>query len=435
MYHYYNPEAETMPVDQLRELQGSRLNDTIRRVYENVPMYRKRFDDAGLKPDDIRSVDDLNKLPFTVKQDLRDNYPFGLFAVPMEEIVRIHASSGTTGKQTVVGYTKNDIKIWGEVMARTLGAGGVTKKDIGHISYGYGLFTGGLGGHIGSETIGCATIPASTGNTMRQVTILQDFKPTFLLCTPSYALTIAEYLEDNKIPLESLSLKYGFFGAEPWSVNMRAEIEKRLNLKAYDIYGLSEIIGPGVGYECEDQSGLHIAEDHFILEIIDPDTGKQVPDGQSGEIVFTCITKEALPLIRYRTRDIGRKIPGLCSCGRTCVRMSKPSGRTDDMLIIRGVNVFPSQIESVLMNLSGIAPHYQLVVERINSLDRLTVLVELTEENFTSEVRRLEEINKKIRSAIESTLGISVTVKLVTPKSIQRFEGKAVRVVDKRESK
>ena len=435
MYHYYNPEAETMPVTQLKELQAKRLHDTVKRVYDHVPMYRKKFDETGLKPDDIRSVDDLEKLPFTVKQDLRDNYPFGLFAVPMEEIVRIHASSGTTGKQTVVGYTKNDIRIWGEVMARTLGAGGVTKKDIGHISYGYGLFTGGLGGHIGSETIGCATIPASTGNTVRQITILQDFKPTFLLCTPSYALTIAEYLEDNKIPLESLNLKFGFFGAEPWSESMRAEIETRLNLKAYDIYGLSEIIGPGVGYECEDQCGLHIAEDHFILEIIDPNTGKQVPDGQRGEIVFTCITKEALPLIRYRTRDIGCKIPGLCSCGRTCVRMAKPSGRTDDMLIIRGVNVFPSQIESVLMDLGGIAPHYQLVVERENSLDRLTVLVELTEENFTGEVRRLEEINKKIRSAIESTLGIAVTVKLVSPKSIQRFEGKAVRVVDKRKAK
>ena len=435
MYHYYNPEAETMPVEQLKALQAKRLHDTAKRVYDHVPMYRKRFDEAGLKPDDIRSVDDLEKLPFTVKQDLRDNYPFGLFAVPMEEIVRIHASSGTTGKQTVVGYTKNDIKIWGEVMARTLGAGGVTNKDIGHISYGYGLFTGGLGGHIGSETVGCAAIPASTGNTIRQITILQDFKPTFLLCTPSYALTIAEYLEDNKIPLESLNLKYGFFGAEPWSESMRAEIETRLNLKAYDIYGLSEIIGPGVGYECEDQCGLHIAEDHFVLEIVDPNTGKQVPDGQRGEIVFTCITKEALPLIRYRTRDIGSKIPGRCTCGRTCVRMAKPTGRTDDMLIIRGVNVFPSQIESVLMDLGGIAPHYQLVVERENSLDRLSVLVELTEENFTGEVRRLEEINKKIRGAIESALGIAVTVKLVSPRSIQRFEGKAVRVVDKREAK
>ncbi|NLL40006.1 MAG: phenylacetate--CoA ligase [Clostridiales bacterium] len=435
MYHIYNLKAETMPVEKLRELQSKRLADTVRRVYDNVPFYRKKIDDAGISPADIRSIEDLNKLPFTVKQDLRDNYPYGLFAVPMEEIVRIHASSGTTGKQTVVGYTKNDIRLWGEVMARTLGAGGITKKDIGHISYGYGLFTGGLGGHIGSETIGCATIPASTGNTQRQVTILQDFKPTFILCTPSYALTIAEYIEDNNIPLDNLSLKCGFFGAEPWTESMRAELERKLNLKAYDIYGLSEIIGPGVGYECQEQNGLHIAEDHFYLEIIDPDTGKQMPDGQPGEIVFTCLTKEALPLIRYRTRDVGYKLPGLCACGRTCVRMSKPSGRTDDMLIIRGVNVFPSQIETVLMEMGGLAPHYQLVVEREGTLDRLTVLVELTEENFTSEIRRLEEINRKIRSEIESVLGISVKVKLVSPKSIERFEGKAVRVVDKRNLK
>lgn len=424
-----------MPVEMLRELQSKRLADTVRRVYENVPFYRKKFDNLGISPTNIKSIEDLHMLPFTVKQDLRDNYPYGLFTVPMEEIVRIHASSGTTGKQTVVGYTKSDIRLWGEVMARTLGAGGITKNDIGHISYGYGLFTGGLGGHIGSETIGCATIPASTGNTQRQVTILQDFKPTFILCTPSYALTIAEYMEDNNIPLDNLSLKCGFFGAEPWTESMRAELEKKLNLKAYDIYGLSEIIGPGVGYECQEQNGLHIAEDHFYLEIIDPETGKQMPDGEPGEIVFTCITKQALPLIRYRTRDVGYKIPGLCACGRTCVRMSKPSGRTDDMLIIRGVNVFPSQIEAVLMDMGGLAPHYQLVVEREGTLDRLTVLVELTEENFTSEIRRLEEINKKIRSVIESVLGISVKVKLVSPKSIQRYEGKAVRVVDKRNLK
>lgn len=421
-----------MPIEKLRELQGKRLADTVARVYNNVAFYKSKFDDYGISPQDITSIEDLAKLPFTMKQDLRDNYPFGLFAVPMDDIVRIHASSGTTGKQTVVGYTKKDIGLWGEVMARTLGAAGITKNDIGHISYGYGLFTGGLGGHIGSETIGCATIPASTGNTMRQVTILQDFKPTFLLCTPSYALTIAEFIEDNGIPLENLSLRYGLFGAEPWTKNMRTEIERRLNLKAYDIYGLSEIIGPGVGYECQEQHGLHIAEDHFCLEIIDPETGKQVPDGERGEIVFTCITKEALPLIRYRTRDIGYKLPGKCACGRTCVRMSKPSGRTDDMLIIRGVNVFPSQIESVLMDMGGLAPHYQLIVEREGNLDRLTVLVELTEENFTSEIRRLEAISKKIRGAIESILGISVNVKLVSPKTIQRFEGKAVRVIDKR---
>ena len=428
----YNPASESMPVEQLRALQGERLSAMVKRVYENVPFYRNKLQQAGISPEDIRTADDIVKLPFTTKQDMRDNYPFGLFAVPMSDVVRIHASSGTTGKQTVVGYTKNDIHLWGEVMARTLGAGGVTKDDIGQISYGYGLFTGGLGGNVGSETIGCATIPCSTGNTRRQVTIMQDFKSSFLLCTPSYALTIAEYIEDNHIPLESLSLKKGFFGAEPWTENMRREIERRLGIEAFDIYGLSEVIGPGVGFECTEHNGLHINEDHFMLEIIDPETGKPVPDGEQGEIVFTCITKEALPLIRYRTRDIARKITGTCSCGRTLVKMSKPAGRTDDMLIIRGVNVFPSQIESVLMELEGLQPHYQLIVEREGPLDRLTVLIELTETMFTGEVRMLEALNKKIRSAIESTLGIAVNVKFVAPKSIERFEGKAVRVIDKR---
>ncbi len=428
----YNPASESMPVEQLRALQGERLSAMVKRVYENVPFYRNKLQQAGISPEDIRTADDIVKLPFTTKQDMRDNYPFGLFAVPMSDVVRIHASSGTTGKQTVVGYTKNDIHLWGEVMARTLGAGGVTKDDIGQISYGYGLFTGGLGGNVGSETIGCATIPCSTGNTRRQVTIMQDFKSSFLLCTPSYALTIAEYIEDNHIPLESLSLKKGFFGAEPWTENMRREIERRLGIEAFDIYGLSEVIGPGVGFECTEHNGLHINEDHFMLEIIDPETGKPVPDGEQGEIVFTCITKEALPLIRYRTRDIAHKITGTCSCGRTLVKMSKPAGRTDDMLIIRGVNVFPSQIESVLMELEGLQPHYQLIVEREGPLDRLTVLIELTETMFTGEVRMLEALNKKIRSAIESTLGIAVNVKFVAPKSIERFEGKAVRVIDKR---
>ena len=431
-YHYYNEAAETMPHEKLRELQSERLREMVKRAYEKIPMYRERFDSLGLSPDDIKSIDDLKKLPFTTKQDLRDNYPFGLFAVPMDEIVRIHASSGTTGKQTVVGYTENDMELWGEVMARTLGAGGVTKSDIGHISYGYGLFTGGLGGGLGSETIGCATIPASTGNTRRQVTIMQDFKPTFLLATPSYALTIAEFLEQNDIPVEELSLKAGFFGAEPWTENMRREIEKRLNIKAYDIYGLSEVIGPGVAYECECQNGLHVNEDHFYLEIIDPETGEPLPDGTEGEIVFTCITKEALPLIRYRTRDVGMRLPGDCACGRTFVRMVKPAGRTDDMLIIRGVNVFPSQIESVLMNMDGIAPFFQMVVEREGNLDKLTVLVELTEDSFTDEVRKLEAITKKVTDAIHSVLGIAAKVRLVEPKSIERFEGKAKRVIDKR---
>lgn len=429
---YYNEKAETMPREELRRLQGERLKNTVRRVYENVPLYKQRFDEMGLRPEDITGIDDISRLPFTYKQDLRDNYPFGLFAAPMSEVVRVHASSGTTGKQTVVGYTRDDLAVWGEVMARTLSAGGVTKSDIGHISYGYGLFTGGMGAHYGSETLGCATVPASTGNTRRQVTLLQDFGATFLLCTPSYALTIAEYMRDNGIPTDSLSLKAGFFGAEPWTENMRREIEQSFGIKAYDIYGLSEIMGPGVAFECEYQNGLHVNEDHFFLEIIDPDTGKNVPDGEEGEIVFTCLTKQALPLIRYRTRDIGRRLTGECPCGRTLVRMTKPAGRTDDMLIIRGVNVFPSQIESVLMSLGGVAPHYQMIVEREGNLDKLTVLVELTAENFTDEIRKLEMMSKQIRSAIESLLGIAVTVRLVEPKSIQRFEGKAVRVIDKR---
>lgn len=324
MYHMYNRIAETMPKEQLRELQSTRLVETVKRVYENVPAYKKKFDGLGITPADIHGIEDIGKLPFTYKQDLRDNYPFGLFAAPMKDVVRIHASSGTTGKKTVVGYTRRDLQIWGEVMGRTLGAAGVTQEDIGHISYGYGLFTGGLGGHLGSETVGCTTIPASTGNTKQQVSLLQDFGATFILCTPSYALTISEYIEDNHIPLDSLHLKYGFFGAEPWTDSMRREIERRLHLKAFDIYGLSEVMGPGVGYECEEHCGLHIPEDHFILEIIDPETGEILPDGQVGEIVFTCITKEALPLIRYRTHDIGSRIPGTCACGRTHVRMSKP---------------------------------------------------------------------------------------------------------------
>ena len=428
----YNREAETMPREQLRELQGQRLRATVERVFNSVPLYRERFTELGIRPEDISSIDDIVKLPFTYKQDLRDNYPYGLFACPMDEVVRIHASSGTTGKQTVVGYTRNDMAIWGQVMARTLGAGGVTNADIGHISYGYGLFTGGLGGNIGSETIGCATIPASVGNTKRQVTILQDFKPTFILCTPSYALTIAEFLEENGVDASELSLKAGFLGAEPWTENMRREIEQRLHIKAYDIYGLSEVIGPGVAYECECQNGLHVNEDHFYLEIIDPVTDKPVPDGVEGEIVFTCITKEALPLIRYRTRDVGMRIPGQCECGRTSIRMVKPAGRTDDMLIIRGVNVFPSQIESVLMDMDGVAPFFQMIVERDGNLDRLTVLVELTEDLFSDEIRVLEERSEAIKASIQSILGIAVKVKLVAPKSIQRFEGKAVRVIDKR---
>ena len=431
-YHYYHKEAETLPREALRALQSARLKDTVARVYAHNAFYRRKFDQAGVTPADIRGVEDLGKLPFTNKQDLRDNYPFGLFSVPMEEVVRIHASSGTTGKQTVVGYTKPDLDVWGEVLARTLGAAGVTKADVGHVSYGYGLFTGGLGAHLGSETLGCATVPASTGNTKRQVALLRDFGATFILCTPSYALTIAEYIEENHIPPEEFKLKYGFFGAEPWTEAMRAEIERRLHVQAFDLYGLSEVIGPGVAYECEHHHGLHVNEDHFIPEIVDPDTGAPLPEGEKGELVFTCVTKQALPLLRYRTHDIASLIPGDCPCGRSFVRMTKPAGRTDDMLIIRGVNVFPSQVESVLLELEGVGPHYQMIVDRKGNLDSLTIQVELPEESFTGEIRKLEALRKTISAAVTSTLGIAAEIRLVGPRSIERFEGKAVRVIDRR---
>ena len=423
---------EQLSREEMRALQGKRLHDTVERVYHAVEPYRLRMQAAGITPDDIQTVDDLKKLPFTYKQDLRDNYPFGLFAVPMDDVVRIHASSGTTGKQTVVGYTRKDLETWSGVMARTFTAGGITKKDIGHISYGYGLFTGGLGAHGGSETIGCATVPVSTGNTSRQIKILQDFGCTFICCTPSYALYIAETLEEMGIDPASLPLRVGFFGAEPWTENMRKEIESRLKITTRDIYGLSEVIGPGVAFECECQNGLHISEDHFIPEIIDPETGEVLPEGSAGELVFTCITKEALPLIRYRTHDVSRLITEPCACGRTLIKMTKPAGRTDDMLIIRGVNVFPSQIESVLLEYAAAAPYYLLVVDRVGILDTLEVQVELTEEAFYDQVRGLEKLGKDIRRSIESTLGIAVQVKLVEPRTLPRVEGKAKHILDKR---
>ncbi len=425
-------QNEQLPRAEMRELQGKRLHDTVVRVYQSVEPYRKRMEEAGVTPDDIQTLDDLKKLPFTYKQDLRDHYPFGLFAVPMDEVVRIHASSGTTGKQTVVGYTRNDLSTWGNVMARTFTAGGVTRKDIGHISYGYGLFTGGLGAHGGSEAIGCATVPVSTGNTSRQIQILRDFGCTFICCTPSYALYIAETLEEMGVDPASLPLRVGFFGAEPWTENMRREIENRLKITTRDIYGLSEVIGPGVAFECECQSGLHVNEDHFIPEIIDPETGEVLPDGVAGELVFTCITKEALPLIRYRTHDVSRLIKEPCACGRTLIRMEKPAGRTDDMLIIRGVNVFPSQIESVLLEYADAAPYYLLVVDRVGNLDTLEVQVELTEEAFSDQVRDLEKLSKDIRRSIESTLGIAVRIKLVEPRTLPRVEGKAKHIQDNR---
>ncbi len=428
---YYDEAIETASTEKLRELQNERLVQTVKRCYENVPFYRKKLDEAGLKPEDIKSIDDITKIPFTVKQDLRDNYPFGLFAVPKEELVRIHASSGTTGKQTVVGYTAGDVDRWAQGVARAIVGAGGTKSDTIQISYGYGLFTGGLGLHYGSEKMGATAIPVSAGNTKRQVQILQDFEPDFICCTPSYSLTIAETIKEMGIDPASLKLRAGIFGAEPWTNEMRKEIEDKLKIKAYDIYGLSEIAGPGVAYECCEQNGMHVCEDFFYPEIVDPDTLEPLPDGEYGELVFTCIGKEALPLLRYRTRDISCLTHEKCSCGRTLVKMMKPRGRSDDMLIIRGVNVFPSQIEHVILTL-GMEPNYQIIVDRINNLDVLTVCVEMSDALFSDEIRQIENKEREIASTMQSILGVSAKVKLVEPHTLPRFEGKAVRVIDNR---
>jgi phenylacetate-CoA ligase len=429
----YNEEYETMPREALEAIQLKRLQTTVARVYNTVPFYKKRFDEVGVKVDEVRSLDDLRRLPFTYKDNLRDSYPFGMFTVPMDDVVRIHVSSGTTGKPTVVGYTARDIQTWSELMARTLMAGGATRGDMIHNAYGYGLFTGGLGFHYGAEKLGASVIPISGGNTKRQVMIMTDFGPTILTCTPSYALLIAEVAEEMGVDFREFNFKAGIFGAEPWSEQMREEIERKLNIKAMDIYGLSEIIGPGVSVECiEAQNGLHIFEDHFIPEIIDPDTEEVLPYGTPGELVFTTITKEAFPVIRYRTRDISVLYPEPCRCGRTIVRMGRVQGRSDDMLIIRGVNVFPSQIESVIMEIDGIEPHYQLEVAREGRLDTLTVKVEVNEKVFSDEVKNLQNMERKLEKNIKEMLSVSAQVKLVEPKSIQRSEGKAVRVIDKR---
>ena len=429
----YNEEYETMPREALEAIQLRRLQKTVARVYNTVPFYKKRFDEIGVKVDDVNSLDDLRRLPFTYKDNLRDSYPFGMFTVPMDDVVRIHASSGTTGKPTVVGYTARDIQTWSELMARTLMAGGATRGDMIHNAYGYGLFTGGLGFHYGAEKLGASVIPISGGNTKRQVMIMTDFGPTILTCTPSYALLIAEVAEEMGVDFREFNFKAGIFGAEPWSEQMREEIERKLNIKAMDIYGLSEIIGPGVSVECiEAQNGLHIFEDHFIPEIIDPDTEEVLPYGTPGELVFTTITKEAFPVIRYRTRDISILYSEPCRCGRTIVRMGRVQGRSDDMLIIRGINVFPSQIESVIMEIDGIEPYYQLEVAREGRLDTLTVKVEVNEKVFSDEVKNLQNMERKLEKNIKEMLSVSAQVKLVEPKSIQRSEGKAVRVVDKR---
>lgn len=432
MGKYWNKSMECATVDEIKSLQSFRLSQTVRRVYENVPYYRARMEKAGVTPDDIRTVEDLHKLPFTIKQDLRDTYPYGMFAVPMDEVVRLHASSGTTGKQIVVGYTRNDLEIWSECCARALTAAGATNKDFMHISYGYGLFTGGLGLHGGAEKVGMTVIPVSVGNTKRQINILKDFGSTYMCCTPSYALFLAETMKEMGISKDEIKLKGGLFGAEPWTEEMRQQIQAGLGCKAYDIYGLTEIIGPGVSFECEEQTGMHINEDNFIAETIDPETGEVLPEGSQGEIVFTCITKEAFPLLRYRTRDIGILTREKCSCGRTLIKMKKPAGRSDDMLIIRGVNVFPSQIESVLLSLGNTAPYYQIIVDRKNNTDTFEIQVEISPEMFSDTVKSLEQQEKLIKAGVESTLGISADIKLVEPKTIQRTEGKAVRVIDKR---
>lgn len=429
----WNEEYETLPREALEALQAKRLRNLVERVSATVPFYKNKFKEVGVTADDIKTVADIVKLPFTTKQDMRDSYPYGMFAVPRDQVVRIHASSGTTGKPTVVGYTRRDIQTWAELMARTFHAAGVAKGDVLQNAFGYGLFTGGLGAHYGAELIGASVIPISGGNSKKQLMIMKDFGTTAFCCTPSYALNLYEVATENGVDVKSLPIKVGVFGAEPWTQQMREEIEEKWGIDAIDIYGLSEVIGPGVSFECvEAKHGMHINEDHFIVETIDPETGEQLPFGEKGELVFTTITKEGIPLIRYRTRDITRIIKEPCICGRTFVRMEKVMGRSDDMLIIRGVNVFPSQIESILMDTKGVSPHYQLIVDRVDNMDVLEVQVEVTDELFSDEIKKLQALEKSIVKDIKDIIGVSVKVKLVEPKSIARSEGKAVRVIDKR---
>ncbi|OPL11803.1 MAG: phenylacetate--CoA ligase [delta proteobacterium ML8_D] len=428
----WNRKYEAMAREQLEKLQFLRLKQTLERVYQLVPFYRRRFESIGAEPGDIRTTADLAKLPFTVKNDLRDNYPYGLFTVDLNEVVRVHASSGTTGIPTLVGYNRHDLDVWAELMARTLTAAGGNNDSVVHVAYGYGLFTGGLGAHYGAEKIGATVIPISGGQTRRQVRMMHDLGATLLACTPSYALYIAETMDEMGLSPADLKLRSGVFGAEPWSDNMRRVIEEKMKIDAYDIYGLSEVIGPGVSFECSAKDGLHISEDHFIPEIINPQTGEILPDGETGELVITSISKEVLPVVRYRTRDITSLNHEKCACERTHVRMKKVSGRSDDMLIIRGVNVFPSQVESILLDIGETEPYYQLVVDRIGSLDTLEVLVEVSDRMFSDQVRGLESLENRIRTEIDNLLGISAEIKLVEPKSIPRSEGKAKRVIDKR---
>lgn len=429
---YWEEEKECIGREDLEQLQLERLQSTLYRVSTHVPFYRKKFKELQVNPDGFRSLDELRSLPFTTKQDLRDNYPYGLFAVPLREVVRVHASSGTTGQATVVGYTINDIKNWSNMVARILTAAGVTSEDFVQIAFGYGLFTGGFGLHYGAERLGASVIPISSGNTKRQIQIMQDFRTTTLVCTPSYALLLADTMEEMGINLASLCLKYGLFGGEPWSEAMRQEIQNKLGIIATDNYGLSEIMGPGVAGECHERRGLHINEDHFLFEVINPDTLEPVGPGEIGELVITTLTKEAFPMIRYRTRDLSRIIEEPCPCGRTLRRMERIMGRTDDMLIIKGVNVYPSQIENVLFEIKGTKPHYQIVVERDGRLDKITVLVEVVESIFFDEMKKQNEMIDRIKHRLASELGIGVKVKLVEEKSLERSEGKAKRIIDKR---
>ena len=428
----WEPVYECMPREEIEQLQLERLQATLNRVYRSVTCYRKKFDEAGIVPEDVRSLDDLARLPFTTKEDLRLNYPYGMFAVPLREVVRIHSSSGTTGKPTVVGYTKHDIKTWSNLVARFMTAAGVTHDDVVQIAFGYGMFTGAFGLHYGAETIGASVIPMSAGNTEKQIMIMQDYRTTALVCTPSYALTIASRMEQMGVDPKSLSLKVGLFGSEPWSEAMRKEIESRLYISATDNYGLSEVMGPGVAGECRCKNGMHIFEDAFIPEIIDPDTGAVLPKGSVGELVLTTLTKEAFPMIRYRTRDITSLDYEPCDCGRTLVRMRKTMGRSDDMLIIRGVNVFPSQIEEILFAIEGCEPHYQLVLDREEDMDVLEVRIEVTENIFFDEMKKQKAFLEMVERKLHSVLGVRAAVKLVEPRSLPRHEGKAVRVIDNR---
>ncbi len=428
----FQPELEAMPRRDLEALQLERLCGLLSRVYATVPTYRRLFDEAGFDPASLTSLDGLRKVPFTVKDDLRAGYPYGMFSAPLRDIVRVHSSSGTTGQVTVVGYTKGDIERWSELMARTYACAGATADDIVQVTYGYGLFTGGLGAHYGSERLGALTVPVSGGNTKRQVQILSDFGVTVLACTPSYALLIAETAREMGVDPRALPLRIGVFGAEPWSESMRHQIEDELGLLAIDIYGLSEVMGPGVASECVHQCGLHVFEDHFLVEIVDTETLQPLPDGETGEVVFTTLTKEGIPVVRYRTRDVSRIIPEPCACGRTFRRIERVTGRSDDMIIIRGVNVYPSQIEQVLLGIPMVAPHYQVVLSKSGSMDRVEVHVEVAPELDFDEVRALESLQRQVKGAIESALAVSIGVKLVEPKSIARSEGKAKRVVDLR---